>query len=165
MLRKLRIPIIIVVTAVLTQAVGLAVLAAVPSAFLPNGNTRYAVAQSTSTELTWSEGWLPLMSQSINLPAGKTADIMVIFCGNGVANDSHTVLQIKVQIAGTVASPGIVNFADVDAAAEGNCFTFYRVGGTAGQVPVRVYWRSSNGTSGYSVNMYQRSMIVIANIH
>lgn len=162
MLRKFKIPIIIVVTALLTQAVGLVVQAAMPQAFLPAGTTRYAVAQSTSNELTWSEGWLPILGQTITLPGGKTADVMVIFCGNGWTNSNSTALQVKVQIAGVVASPGVVNFAAQSGVIQGHCATFYRSGGVAGTVPVRVYWRSSNGT--YSVNMSQRSMIVIANI-
>ena len=162
MLRKFKIPIIIVITALLTQGVGLAVQAAMPQAFLPTGTTRYAVAQSTTGALTWSEGWLPTLGQTITLPPGKTADIMVIFCGNGWTNSNLTALQVKVQIAGAVASPGPVNFADEDGEIEGHCATFYKSGGVAGTVPVRVYWRSTNGT--YSVNMSQRSMIVIANI-
>ncbi len=163
MLRKFKIPIIIVVTAVLTQAVGFAVQAAMPSAFLPSGTTRYAVAQSTAGQLTWSPSWLPLLSQSIVLPGGKTADIMVIFCGNGWTNSNLTALQVKVQIAGVVASPGVVNFAAESGVIEGHCAAFYRSGGVAGTVPVRVYWRSTNGPT-YSVNMSQRSMIIIANI-
>jgi hypothetical protein len=162
MWRKFKIPIIIVVTALLTQAVGFAVQAAMPGTFLPAGTTRYAVASSTTNELTWSDGWLPILGQTITIPGGKTADIMVIFCGNGWTDSNSTALQVKVQIAGVVASPGEVNFAEQNGVIEGHCAAFYRSGGVAGNVPVRVYWRSTN--SAYSVNMYQRSLIVIANI-
>ena len=160
---KLRIPIIIVVTAVLTQAVGMVVQAAVPSAFLAAGTTRYAVAQATDNILTWSPDWIPALSKTITIPGGKTADIMVIFCGNGWTDNNATGLQVKVQIAGTVASPGEFNFAAESGEIEGHCAAFYRLGGTHGDVPVRVYMRSTNGPT-YSVNMAERSMIVIANI-
>ena len=85
MLQKLKIPIIIVVTAILTQLAGYAVHAAMPDALLAAGTTRYAAISYPGVDIVADyEGWVDMtgMIKYIAIPTGHTADVLVIFCGN-----------------------------------------------------------------------------------
>ena len=111
MLQKLKIPIIIVVTAILTQLAGYAVHAAMPDALLPAGTTRYAVIYATSGVIIHdSDGWvdMPGMIKYITIPSGQTADVIVIFCGlQGV--ETSGILFTRALVRDAAASPRLVH--------------------------------------------------------
>jgi hypothetical protein len=163
MLRKLKLPIIGLVFVLANQAVGFAVHAAMPDAFLAQGTTRYAVAQSATSEVTHSGAWatVPGMYTTISIPAGKVGDVMGIFCGDAYADHNATALQVRAVVAGIVAAPGYVNFQN-EQVVQHQCATFYRTGVGAGTNVVGIQWRSSDGLD--TVRLWQRSMIVTVNI-
>lgn len=162
MLGKWKILIIIVVTALLTQFAGYAVRAAMPEAFLTEGTSRYAVAYVTGSELLFhDDGWqnIPGMIKYISIPAGKTADVMVIFCGEAYS-DSANALFVRAYVGGILMLPPETILQEEETVSS-RCVTFYRINVPAGTPAVRLQWWASN-TFG---NLYDRTMIVIANVH
>ncbi len=160
MLKKFKLPLVIVVIVLLNQAVTYAVQAAVPTALLPGGTTRYTVAQatgmiSTSSNLVWAETGL---SKAISIPVGKTADVIVLFCANTV---SSSYMQAQVLVGTSVAAPGLVQLRNHgDVGGESQCANFYAVAVPAGIRTVKVQWKGYDTQTQW---MYERSMIVIVN--
>ena len=91
---------ILVASVVLNQAVS----AAVPNAFLATGTTRYAFVSTAANASTISTSFvnLPGLSTTIAVPAGKTADVFVLFCGDMVT-ESYTF--VRALVGGNRASP------------------------------------------------------------
>ena len=144
MLQKLKIPIIIVVTAILTQLAGYAVHAAMPDALLPAGTTRYATASASSVEqTTYAAGWLDLpgMTKYITIPTGKTADVIVVFCGEAIS-DSTDLVSARALIRDVVASPSEVILVYDFIYWSNRCGVFYKANVAAGSPAVKIQWRA-----------------------
>ena len=166
MLQKLKTPIIIVVTAILTQLAGYAVHASMPDALLAAGTTRYAAAIGTTFETIQStDGWvdLPGMTKYITIPAGKTADVIVIFCGTPSTSISGSVYA-RVTIRGSAALPDYLPLLSSGDTVASQCGVFYKSNVTAGSPPVIVQW-SVTGPGTPVAAMNWRSMLVIVNTH
>lgn len=165
MLQKLKIPIIILVTAILTQLAGYAVHAAMPDALLPDGSTRYAAAVSTSVEnVLLSDGWidLPGMTKFITIPTGKTADVIVIFCGSSFTGDP-AYLSVRALIRDVLASPEAFQLQVSDTVGRSShCAIFLKTNVASGSPAVKIQWQV---TGGKGATVVSRSMLVIVNIH
>ena len=150
---------------VMTSAiVSYAVSASAPSAFLTAGTTRYAAVSASTTEtVDDADGWVdvPGMTKYISIPSGKTADVMIIFCGNAntVGVDQ---LWTRALIRDAVAAPSVIGLLPADTKLSNQCAFFYKTNVTAGSPAVRIQW-STSGSPGPI--MHERSMFVIANIH
>ncbi len=161
MLERFKLPIVIVVIVLLNQAVSYAVQAAVPNAYLTSGTTRYAVAQASTTITTTSTTLVDTgLSKAISIPAGKTGDVIVLFCAD-VISPSFAYAQAMV---GTLAAPpGLVPLrAGGGTGGESQCANFYVLGVGAGSKTVKMQWR---GYDNQQQMMFHRTMIVIVNIH
>lgn len=161
MLKRFKLPIVIVVIVLLNQAAGYAVQAAMPDVMLASGTTRYAVAQSMTPISIKTTALVDTgLSKGISIPAGKTADVIVLFCAD-VISPSFAYAQAMV---GTVAAlPGLVPLrASGDNGGESQCANFYALGVGAGWKTVKIQWR---GYDTQQQMMFYRTMIVIVNIH
>ena len=162
MFRKLRIPIVIVVTALLTEAVGLAVQAAVPGALRPSGVTRYAVASANDSVSMSSTSWvdIPGLSQSITIPSGKRGDVFISFCGNGEVVAGSPLSWVRAMVGGRMTEPPA--FALSGSGNDTDCAEFYKLNVAAGTKNVRMQW----GLFGAgTLSVHARVMIVTVNIH
>jgi hypothetical protein len=152
---------------VLTSAlVSYAVSAAVPSALLPAGTTRYASAYATINDGTSGpEGWTSMegMTKFITIPSGKTADVMVIFCGELNAITGAYV-YVRALIRGTAASPSEFQLHTLDDSTPTGCAYFQKSNVTSGSPPVAIQWRVA-GAGTPTATVWHRSMFVIVNIH
>ena len=161
MLRKFRIPIIVLVTVLLNQAAGYVVHAAMPQALLAQGNTRYAIAQSTSVSGIFPElGWMDFsgMTKWITIPTGQTGDVMMVFCGE--SNASSGSLLVRVYVGGVLASPPELTLQQ-DSDVGSQCAIFFKANVGEGDKAVKVQWK----TTGSLANMAERSLLVIVNHH
>lgn len=161
MLQKFKLPIVILVIVVLNQAAGYAVHAAMPETLLASGTTRYAVAQATGMIYMSSTSLVDTgLSKTITIPAGKTGDVMVFFCAN---TQSQSYAYAYALVGSVGASPGLVQLRNHgDVGSESQCVNFYRLGVPAGTKTVKIQWKGYDTLGQW---MYQRSMIVIVNIH
>jgi hypothetical protein len=165
MLQKLKIPIIIVVTSILTQVVGYAVHAAMPEALLPAGSTRYAAAYGTSAESVGFGVWanMPGMTKYVSIPAGKTADVIVIFCGD-VSTAPATQLQLRAVIRDVAMAPDFVTLLDSKGTTSNQCAVFQKSNVGEGSPAVKIQW-AVNGIAAPFGYVNKRSLLVILNIH
>jgi hypothetical protein len=163
MFQKLKIPIIIVATVILTQGAGYAVRAAMPDALLASGTSRYAAAYATSPQVTSLAAYsdMPGMTKYVSIPSGKTADVIVIFCGD-VATTLNTGLQLRATIRDVPMAPDPVTLLYSDGAISNQCAMFQKTNVTAGSPPVKIQW-AADGAGPVQVNT--RSLFVILNIH
>ena len=165
MLRKLRIPIIIVVTAVLTQAIGFAVHAGLPDTLRPAGSTRYAVA-SADSDFTDSTTWSTIagLSQSISIPAGKYGDVFISYCADQNGTFAGELLRVRALLGGSSALPASA-LLPVESTSfyVTKCASFYKLNVPDGSRTVRMQWAAqSEGEKNWIV---QGRMIVTINIH
>ena len=165
MLRKMKIPIIVIVIVLLNQAAGYAVHAAMPDAFRPAGTTRYAVVSASDEVSTSSYGWvnIPGLSQSITIPSGKRGDIMILFCGVIKVSTSPMNQWVSAQVGGSRATPSAVLLETTALARESRCSNFYKLNVAAGTKTVRMQWSIDSPAA--TQYLTERSMIVIVNIH
>lgn len=149
---------------VLNQAVS----AAVPSAFLTTGTTRYAFVSTAAATSTTSTSFVNLsgLSTTISIPAGKTADVFILFCGDTVT-ESFTL--VRAVVGGSRASPIEMQIreppADPLGGGETGCANFLKTGVPSGTQTVAMQWRGAGAFPGKQHQMFDRSMVVIANIH
>lgn len=152
-------------TVLVSSLISYAVSAAAPQSLLVSGSTRYAFVQATGPVSTTSSTFSDVngLSTSINVPAGKTADIIVLWCGM-VSTNSY--LLVRGMIAGTAGTPAYMQAAkDLAGGAQTHCATFYRGGVAAGTRYVKVQWAAHASFDGTLQSMWNRSMFVILNIH
>jgi hypothetical protein len=162
MLRKFRFVIAGLAIIVANQAVTFAVSAAKPEILLPAGTVGLAVVEaettiSTSSVTAWVD--VPGTPTSVNIPTGKTGDMIILFCGEMVADSG---LNTRALISGlTTKPPRMTLWHAGTEQAQGRCAIFYRTGVPAGNQLVKMQWHVSSG----SATMYNRVMLVIVNIH
>jgi hypothetical protein len=142
-----------------------AVSAAMSDALLPAGSTRFAAAHATGdTSVEATQGWVDLqgMTKYITIPTGKTADVMVHFCGQ-VFTQTGGQIWTRVLIRNVVASPSELA---LPAIANGStfCSMFYKTNVAAGSPPVKLQWKVA-GSPGILASTYARTLFVIVNIH
>jgi len=162
MLHRLRFVIAGLIIILVNQAVTFAVSAAMPAALLPAGSTRYAVVSTATTASTNSGTFVgvPGMSTKINIPSGKVADVIVVFCG--VAYAPTTNLHVRALAAGVEMGPGQVLLRGANSALENQCGLFFLANVGSGLQTVKMQYYSQNTNFVY---IYGRSMLVVANIH
>jgi len=165
MLHQLRFVIAGLVIILVNQAVTFAVSAAVPTALRPAGSTRYALVQNETQRdiglpFTWESTGL---STSVTIPAGKTADVMVFFCG--VANPGGNYINVRAKIGSQLLLPNFggdgLDFATGSTAAESHCVNFHKTNVSEGTKTVKIDWLAGDTNP----KLFSRSMIVILNIH
>ena len=153
---------------VMTSAmVSYAVSASMPNALLAAGSTRYAIASSVNqASLHVFDGWedMPGMTKYITIPAGKTADVMVIFCGDMDVLNVGDWINIQVLVRDALAAPSPYSLYVSELPAS-QCAVFYKTGVTAGTPAVKVQWEVSGIPSTEIGFMNSRSMLVVTNIH
>lgn len=163
MLQRFKIPIIILVTVLLNQAAGYAVHAAVPNDFLPAGKTQYAIVQDGGPSGVFPElGWVDLRgaSTTLDIPPGRKADLMIVFCGEMLGAGTATV-SMRVFVASVVATPSETQMDQGGPDIESKCAIFFVPNAPGGEMTIKAQWK----TSGEVANMGNRSMLVIANLH
>jgi hypothetical protein len=136
-----------------------------PSALLPAGTTRYASAYSmVGLSITAADGWadLPGMTKFIAIPSGKTADVIVSFCG-AAATNQPSLVHTRALIRDAVAAPADF-WLTGSTTISSHCASFSKSNVTSGSPPVKIQW-SVDGAPANSAFMYGRHMIVIVNIH
>lgn len=148
----------------LVFAVNSTVSAAVPSALLAAGSTRFAVVSApvTSGLSTSSTSFVDLtgLAASISIPAGKSGDVFILFCADLYSGSSNVVARAL--IGSAVAAPGGVNVRAPSTLAETQCMNFYKTGVTSGSKTIKMQWKSAGGGM---IQAHERSMIVILNLH
>ena len=167
MLHKLRFVIIGALMVIASAGASYAaVSAAMPSALLAAGTTRYATAYATGNSgINALNGWVDMagMTKYISIPGGKTADVIVIFCGN-VSADSGALVHVRALIRGAAASPTQFDLTNVYPGRSSSCAIFEKSNVTAGSPAVQIQWEVDGLIiDGATVNT--RHMFVIANIH
>jgi len=152
----------LVASVILNQAVS----AAVPNALLPTGTTRYAFVRSSSAVSTTSTSFvnLPGLSTSITIPAGKVGDVMVYFCGQTIT-ESFTTVRVRIGATGGPPSETQIRENTSTGGGETQCAQFAKANIPSGTHTVRMQWRGSTFFPGDQQQMFERSMIVVANIH
>lgn len=172
MLQRFKIPIIIVVTALLTQLAGYAVHASIPDALLPAGTTRYATLHSEDyfQTIVGGDGWVDVnhSTKYISIPGGQTADLMIIACTelrqnlSSLATDN---IRVRALVRNVPASPAPVtlHLRTPGAFFEEECATFTMSNVAAGQPAIKLQMLLP--TMFYSADVGAISMIVIVNTH
>ena len=164
MLHRSRSLIAAVLVVITSAIVSYAVSASMPDALLAAGSTRYAAASSNTPEtIVAADGWedLPGMTKYITIPSGKTADVMVTFCGE-VSADPATVSTARAMVRDALASPTSFTLKVAVVTFSSQCATFYKTNVAAGSPAVKIQWTA---TGPGTVVMSKRSMIVVVNIH
>ena len=161
--RRFKIPIIIILTAVLTQAAGYAVRAALPEALLTAGSTRYAAAYYPALyTVSYTGDWQDLtgMTKYITIPTGQTADVFVSFCAllqKGTAASVST----RALLRSEPASPPGLEF--VPATTPSNqCADYFWTNVSAGQPPIKIQMYVTPATNVY---VQHATMLVTVNLH
>ncbi len=156
------------VTVVATVAATSVVSASVPKLLLPLGTSQYAAVSATVATSTSSLTFVdvPGLSQSFVVPAGKSADVLVFFCGETRSKDSVTLARAVIAGLGVLAPPFMqIREHTLGAQFESQCANFYRprvvAPATGGPLTVKIQWRGAGGLQ----EMRNRSMIVVLNIH
>ncbi len=152
------------ITVVATVAATSVVSAAVPRVLLPLGTSQYAVVQFTGLSNTLAVGFvdMPGMVQGLNVPAGKSADVMVLFCGESRTRDA-TFARAVIPGVGVLV-PNTMQLRSQSGVFESRCANFFRpkvVAPAGAALVVKMQWRGLGGLQ----EMRNRSMIVILNIH
>jgi hypothetical protein len=131
------------------------------NSLLAAGTTRYAVKTSNAGVSINSQDFVDLsgMSTSINIPTGKHGDVMVFFCGE-VVSDSYTIVLASMN--GATIPPGDVQLRTPATGSESQCVNFAKTGVGAGTKNIKIRWR---GSDTQQQQMFDRSMIVVVNIH
>ncbi len=161
MLRRFKLPIVVIAIVILNQAAGYAVQAAVPSVVFPSGTTRYAVVSATDNILVTDTLWHAVsgLSTTLNIPAGKTGDAIILFCAEAYS-PSDSALFARAMVGTSAATPPEFIIAE-QPVIESHCATFYKTGLAAGNRTFKMQWRASNTYA----DLYDRTMTVILNIH
>lgn len=165
MLHKLRFVLAGILIIVVNQAVTFAVSARMQDALLPAGTTRYASAYSGSGDNTSGmDGWNAIdgMTKYITIPSGKTADVMVIFCGV-VDVDATSTVYARALVRNTLASPSSFLLQSGTEDMSSRCAYFQQTNVAAGTPAVTIQWNVSGGIP--SASVLNRSMFVVVNIH
>jgi hypothetical protein len=163
MMRKSQVALAAILIILASGAISFAVSAAVGnSTALPQGTTQYYVAQNTTPTVSsdptkWHNAGL---TAAVTIPAGKTGDVMVVVCADSWAN-SATILYVRAKIGGSAGAPPSAIFA-WEAVYESHCATFSRLGLGAGTKYVQAQYKPLGA---YPVELDNRSMIVIVNLH
>ena len=149
----------LVASVVLNQAVS----AYMPNALLPAGTTRYAAASAVSSFTihdydAWTD--VPGMIKYITIPTGKTADVIVLFCGMQGQNATGTLLA-RALIRDSLAVPADAMMVNSTTSFSSSCAIFQKSNVTAGSPAVKVQLHSTGGSG----TMYTRQMLVIVNSH
>jgi len=165
MLHKFRFVIAGVIIILVNQVVSFAVSASMPVSLRPAGTTRYAMvtasnATSTSVQLSWAD--ISSLSQTITIPSGKRGDVMVLFCGATTSDESGVSQYVRALVGGAAASPSESVMVPTGQKTK-HCANFYRLNVPEGTRNVRMQWHNSWEIATH--RMYDRSMIVIVNIH
>jgi hypothetical protein len=107
---------------------------------------------------------MPGLSASITVPAGKVGDVIVVWCGM-VASDSA--MMVRALIGGSVGKPDNmqVRIQHAEVGAETTCATFYRGSIPAGTRTVKMQWAAHMLYPSTQQRMFNRSMLVILNLH
>lgn len=104
---------------------------------------------------------IPNLSTSFTVPAGKTADIVIIFSGTVATGQAAFVRPL---IDGVSTEPqGLTQIAFSNTGTDGassHGFTFYKKNVSAGNHLVRMQWAGSQGEQ----LMTSRSMVVLVNV-
>jgi len=150
--------------ALLSAGIGYAVSAGVPVTLRPAGTTRYAFM--TSDALRFSQTphtWEPtLLSTSVTIPSGKTADVAVLFCSFNDPNGQY--IYVRAKIGGALLEPDIAGEGvalRLGGEPQTNCVNFYKPNVAAGTKTIRVEWLAQNAEA----YLRGRSMQVTLNIH
>ena len=153
MLQRFRFVIVSALVILTSAGVSYAVSASMPNALLTAGTTRYATASATNSELTYpSDGWVnvPGITKYITIPAGKTADVMVIFCGMAWTSPGDELWTCAL-IRDVAASPG-ETLLQTDNNTASQCAMFYKTNVTAGSPAVKMQWRAAGSINGAFLN-------------
>ena len=162
---RLGLPLVAVVAAVFVA--GYAVAASItPASFVSSGTTRYAMvskgpaaADNAMTTSTTFVG-MPGMSTNINVPSGKTAELIVTF--SGMVNTCDA-MYVRAVVDGSAASPSYTQFQwNFSGGADSHAFTFFK-SVKGGSHTVAIQWHGLSSCPQQFVSA--RSMIVTANIH
>jgi hypothetical protein len=108
---------------------------------------------------------VPGLSQTLTIPAGKTADVMIYFCGE---TRTKTLMTVRAVVVGSgIASPPFMQVRELTPAGQliSQCANFYRMKMTppaAGPLTVKIQW---HGAGGALQEMRNRSMILVVNYH
>lgn len=165
MLRKFRFVIAGLLIIVANQAVSYAVSAAVPSSLLAAGTTRYAlVEKETQLNIVSFSDWEPtLLATSVTVPTGKTADVIVLFCG--VASSGNSFIKVRARLGTALLVPNAggtgISLSSLSSSIQSKCVNFYKTGVGAGTKTVAIEWHAASSLA----HLFSRSMIVILNIH
>ena len=141
MLHKFRFVIVSALVVLTSAGVSYAVSASVPNALLPAGTTRYAAAFADHADaITPADSWvdLPGMTKYITIPTGKTADVMVSFCGTE-ATSTGGLLWTRALIRDVAASPAGMSLLSSENGSS-QCAMFYKTSVTSGSPAVKIQW-------------------------
>lgn len=171
---KLRVALAVLVmtgmTAVATVVATTVVSASAPKLLFPIGSSKYAAVASMAYASTVSTTFVdvPGLAQTFTIPAGKTADLLVYYCGEA---RSKSVMVARAVIAGYgVGIPPSMRVREPSATQQfiSGCanFYFYKVPAspTGGMWTVKIQYRNG-GAVGSLQELYNRSMLVIFNYH
>jgi hypothetical protein len=159
-MRKFQLILAAVLVVATSGLVSYAVSASVPSTLLTAGTPRYAVVYATNAIVTTDTLWHGTgLGTTINIPAGKTGDVIVSICAESYSG-TLSVLFVKVVIGCISASPPQMELTD-EQTIQSHCGNFWRLGVPASNVFVSTLWRATNTFA----NLYNRSMVVTVNIH
>lgn len=140
--------------------------AAVQQTLLTAGTTRYAAVSTDVHAYTTSTSFvdLPGLSTGITIPAGKVGDVMIFFCGD-TATGSYT--TVRALVGGVAAAPSLMQIRanTSTGGGESGCANFYKLKVASGSPTVKMQWRGDPSYPGKQQHMWERSMIVIVNIH
>ena len=165
MIRKSQFVAASLIVILLSAAISYAVSASTKVSLLPTGSTRYALdVEENQLNVGAPVTWEPtLLSTSVTVPAGKTADVTVLFCA--AANAAGSFTKVRAKIGGALLLPsdggGGISFAANNATVESHCMNFTRKNVPQGTKTVQIQWY--NGAAG--AQLFSRHMFVILNIH
>ena len=164
MLHRLRFVIGGLVIILINQAVTFAVSASMPATLRPAGSVRFAMASTDVGAYPGTAGtWEPTgLATSITVPAGKTADVTVLFCA--VVVPVNTYIKVRGKVGAALLLPNQYGTGFVISSEEtsvSRCMNFYKTNVRAGTRTVRIEWLTGNNAP----ELRSRSMIVILNIH
>jgi hypothetical protein len=171
MLRKFKLVVAGLLVVLVSGVVSYAVSAAVPETLLAAGASRYAVTSVSADApvVTTSRSFVdvPGLSTSITIPAGKTGDVIVLFCGE--AHSAAGTVVVRALVGPAAALPTSMTIQEGVAITTGftsRCANFYKLGVGAGAKTVKMQFRDqAPGMFPYPEQLSHRSMIVIVNIH
>ena len=174
MLAKLRVALaLLIMTAMTTVATVVAttvVSASGPKVLFPLGTSKYAAVVSLAYASTVSTTFVdvPGLVQSFTIPAGKTADLLVYYCGEA---RSKSVMFVRAALVGWgIGLPPWMKVREVTPTGQfiSGCANFYfskvLAPSTGGPLTLKIQYRNG-GPVGSLQELYNRSMLVIFNYH